>query len=60
MQLLDDEYSEPIFKEASKEFIERKKRDYKPEKLLRETPDDLIRKFRLTQVVSLRGNVYHC
>ena len=58
MQLLDDSYSEPIFQEASKEFIERKKTDYKPEKLLRETPDDLLRKLRLTQVVSLRGNGY--
>ncbi|MDU1308858.1 MAG: AlwI family type II restriction endonuclease [Clostridium perfringens] len=58
MQLLDDSYNEPVFKEASDDFIEKKKRDYKPEKLLKESPDELIRKLRLTQVVSLRGNGY--
>lgn len=58
MQLLDNSYNEVIFKPANKEFIERKKKDYKPEKLLKETPDDLLRKLRLTQVVSLRGNGY--
>lgn len=58
MQLLDDSYSEPVFKEASDEFIEKKKRDYKLEKLLKESPDELLRKLRLTQVISLRGNGY--
>lgn len=58
MQLLDDSYSEPIFKEASDEFIDKKKKDYKPEKLLKESPDELLRKLRLTQVVSLRGSGY--
>ena len=58
MQLLDDSYSEPVFKEASDEFIEKKKKDYKPEKLLKESPDELLRKLRLTQVVSLRGSGY--
>ena len=38
--------------------IEKKEKDYKPEKLLKESPDELIRKLRLTQVVSLRGNGY--
>lgn len=58
MQLLDDSYKEPIFKKASEEFIQKKKKHYKPEKILKETPDDLLRKLRLTQVVSLRGNGY--
>ncbi len=58
MQLLDDSYSEPIFKEADDEFIVKKKRDYKSEKLLKESPDELLRKLRLTQVVSLRGSGY--
>lgn len=58
MQLLDDTYSGPEFKEASDEFIEKKKKDYKPEKILKESPDELLRKLRLTQVVSLRGSGY--
>ena len=58
MQLLDDSYSEPVFKEASDEFIDKKKKDYKSEKLLKESPDELLRKLRLTQVVSLRGSGY--
>lgn len=58
MQLLDNSYSEPVFKEASDEFIEKKKKDYKAEKLLKESPDELLRKLRLTQVVSLRGSGY--
>lgn len=58
MQLLDDSYSEPVFKEASDEFIDKKKKDYKAEKILKESPDELLRKLRLTQVVSLRGGGY--
>ena len=58
MQLLDDSEEKVIFKPASKDFIERKRKDYKSEKILKETPDDLLRKLRLTQVVSLRGNGY--
>lgn len=58
MQLLDDSYKSPVYKKASNEFIEKKKKYYKPEKILKESPDDLIRKLRLTQVVSLRGNGY--
>lgn len=58
MQLLDNSVEQPIFKPASQEFIEKKKKNYKPEKILKETPDDLLRKLRLTQVVSLRGNGY--
>lgn len=58
MQLLDDSFKFPVCKPASKEFLEKKKRAFKPEKILKESPDDLLRKLRLTQVVSLRGGGY--
>ena len=58
MQLLDDSYSEPIFKAADDEFMVKKKRHYKIDKLLKESPDEILRKLRLTQVVSLRGSGY--
>ena len=40
---------------ATKTFIESKRRDYKFDKLIIETPDEVIRKLRLTMLISLRG-----
>lgn len=55
MNLLDDSTNRFILKKASNEFIHAKERDYKFSKLMVETPDEVIRKLRLTMLVSLRG-----
>lgn len=54
MNLLDDK-SKNLLKPASKEFIKSKGNDYKFTKITHETPDEIIRKLRLTMLVSLRG-----
>lgn len=41
---------------ADKEFIKEKGTDYKIDKITRETPDEIVRKLRLTRLVSFRGN----
>lgn len=50
---MDDEDN---FKPATEEFIQKKGNHFKPSKLLSETPDEVIRKLRLSQLISLRGN----
>lgn len=55
MNLLDDSTPNNILKPATSEFISNKKRDYKFEKIMFETPDEVIRKLRLTMLISLRG-----
>lgn len=47
-----DEY---VLRPASEEFINSKKNDYKFSKIMSETPDEIIRKLRLTMLISLRG-----
>ena len=54
MNLLDDSSKDKLVP-ASKEFIESKGIDYKFRKITVETPDEVIRKLRLTMLVSLRG-----
>lgn len=54
MNLLDESSTEKL-KEATSEFIESKKNVYKLRKILIETPDEVIRKLRLTMLISLRG-----
>lgn len=58
INLLDDTTSNTTLKKASKEFIEQKKSDYKYEKIMFETPDEVIRKLRLTMLISLKGAGY--
>lgn len=55
MNLMDDSTPNDILIPATKAFIERKKNDYKFDKLIVETPDEVIRKLRLTMLISLRG-----
>ncbi len=55
MNLMDDLTPNDILIPATKSFIERKKNDYKFDKLIVETPDEVIRKLRLTMLISLRG-----
>lgn len=55
MNLLDDSVSNDIIAPATKFFIEQKKTDYKFDKIITETPDEVIRKLRLTMLISLRG-----
>lgn len=55
MNLLDNSTPNNILAPASKEFIKLKKRDYKFDKIMTETPDEVIRKLRLTMLISLRG-----
>ena len=50
------EFEGEQFCEGSENFIKNKASDYKPEKLLKETPDEIIRKLRYSQILSLRGN----
>lgn len=46
----------PDYSKASENFIKSKGKDYKDDKLLKETPDEVIRKLRLSELISLRGN----
>lgn len=55
MNLLDDSTDNYKIAPATKEFIDQKKTDYKFEKIISETPDEVIRKLRLTMLISLRG-----
>lgn len=55
MNLLDESASNNKIKPADPEFIKKKKKDYKFEKIMSETPDEVIRKLRLTMLISLRG-----
>ncbi len=55
MNLLDDSTPNDTIAPATKAFIEQKKRDYKFDKIISETPDEVIRKLRLTMLISLRG-----
>lgn len=41
---------------ATSKFIKDKGIDYKIDKITRETPDEIVRKLRLTRLVSFRGN----
>lgn len=54
-----DESTPNTLKKATDEFIEANERQWKIDKILTETPDDLMRKLRLTQLVSLRGAGYY-
>lgn len=40
---------------ASEAFIKEKETDYKFSKIIKETPDEIVRKLRLTKLISLRG-----
>lgn len=55
MNLMDDSTPNDILMPATKTFIESKRKDYKFDKLIIETPDEVIRKLRLTMLISLRG-----
>ncbi|APZ49751.1 restriction endonuclease [Jeotgalibaca sp. PTS2502] len=55
MNLMDENSDKSVLAPASLSFIESKKRDYKFEKIMTETPDEVIRKLRLTMLISLRG-----
>lgn len=55
MNLLDDSTPNNVIAPASAEFIKQKKTDYKFDKITSETPDEVIRKLRLTMLISLRG-----
>lgn len=55
MNLMDDSTPNNVLTPASKSYIESKKNDYKFEKIIIETPDEVIRKLRLTMLISLRG-----
>jgi hypothetical protein len=55
MNLLDGSTPNDIIAPATEAFIKRKKTDYKFDKIISETPDEVIRKLRLTMLISLRG-----
>lgn len=55
MNLMDDKSNNDVLAPASDTFIESKKKDYKFSKIISETPDEVIRKLRLTMLISLRG-----
>lgn len=55
MNLMDESTPNNILMPATKTFIENKKKRYKFNKLIIETPDEVIRKLRLTMLISLRG-----
>lgn len=55
MNLLDENRANHILAPASKDFISSKSKDYKFSKIIFETPDEVIRKLRLTRLISLRG-----
>ncbi|WP_290034001.1 AlwI family type II restriction endonuclease [Ligilactobacillus cholophilus] len=54
MNLLDDSTENKMIP-ANKEFIEKEKKNYKMRQIMIETPDEVIRKLRLTMLVSLKG-----
>lgn len=55
MNLLDESTPNTVIAPATANFIKHKKTDYKFEKIIVETPDEVIRKLRLTMLISLRG-----
>lgn len=55
MNLMDDSSTHKQIIPASPSFIASKKKDYKFSKIMNETPDEVIRKLRLTMLISLRG-----
>lgn len=55
MNLIDEDTPNDLVP-ASQSFIELKKKHYKFEKIIRETRDEVIRKLRMTRLISLRGN----
>ncbi|WP_210135410.1 AlwI family type II restriction endonuclease [Staphylococcus sp. GDX8P80P] len=58
MSHLDEKSDNNLIIPASKEFLEEKSKDYKQVKILVETPDETVRKLRLTRLISLRGGGY--
>lgn len=55
MNLLDSDTSNNVIAEATKKFIERKGKHYKFRQLTQETRDEVIRKLRMTRLISFRG-----
>ncbi|MDT2797442.1 AlwI family type II restriction endonuclease [Enterococcus cecorum] len=55
MNLLDNTTPNDVIAPATEQFINEKKIDYKFDKIISETPDEVIRKLRLTMLISLRG-----
>lgn len=55
MNLLDESTPNNIIAEATSEFIEKKSKHYKFKQLTRETRDEVIRKLRMTRLISFRG-----
>ncbi len=55
MNLLDESTPNNIIAEATKEFIDKKSTHYKFKQLTRETRDEVIRKLRMTRLISFRG-----
>lgn len=55
MNLLDESTPNSELAMAKKSFIQSKQKDYKYEKIMHETVDEIIRKLRLTMLISLRG-----
>lgn len=55
LNLMDDSTSNDVIASANSKFIISKNKDYKFNKIMGETPDEVIRKLRLTMLVSLRG-----
>lgn len=55
MNLLDETTPNDVIAEATPEFLEAKRNDYKFSKLTRETRDEVIRKLRMTRLVAFRG-----
>lgn len=56
MNLLDDSTPNNIIAEATPEFIEKKSNHYKFSQLTHETRDEVIRKLRMTRLISFRGS----
>lgn len=55
MNLLDESTPNNIIAEATKDFIDRKSKHYKFKQLTHETRDEVIRKLRMTRLISFRG-----
>lgn len=56
MNLMESDAEKIVFQKATDSFMSIKNTDYKPEKIFFETPDEILRKLRESQLVSLRGN----
>lgn len=55
MNLLDESTPNNVIAEATKAFIDKKGKHYKFKQLTRETRDEVIRKLRMTRLISFRG-----